>query len=164
MTRPHDDREAYRCSVAPENGAAQLKIGHKLHLVAVLDTSRDGFTVRMEHDIAQKLKENANYVLYFWGEVWEVRKESRYTDGEDFTTVGFSRIKELTKVKAPSIRMQMFSKNRYANSDPAFLLYLMLAFLFACIALPGVGDSLGTAPRIRNGVHVLWDMVSDVIF
>ncbi|MCR9293468.1 MAG: hypothetical protein NXI32_12165 [bacterium] len=166
MPRPNeDDREAYRCSVSPENAAAQLKVGGKLHLVAVLDTSRNGFTVRMDHSTAQKLKGDGPYDLYFSGEHWEVQKESHFDDGELFTNVGFSRVRERTKVEEPHTAWwQVWANRQHANSDPAFLLYLMLAFLFACIALPGVGDSLGTAPRIRKGVHVIWDMVSEMIF
>ncbi len=164
MQRPHNDREAYRCSVAPENAAAQLKIANKLHLVAVLDTSRNGFTIRMDAEASSKLVNGKCYQLHFSEEHWEVKVESQYQDGR-FANVGFSRVRELTRIEEPQTAWwQLLTNRQQANSDPAFLLYLMLAFLFACIALPGVGDSLGTAPRIRKGIHVVYEMITDLIF
>ncbi len=157
----NEQRGAFRCPVAPEKAGAQLKIGHKLHLVAVLDTSRDGFTLRADEGTASKLKDGGQYVLYFAGEIWEVRKESHYEDGGDIL-IGLRRLQEISKVKAPS-SWNWFSYQRKVQSDPALLLYLMLMFLFACIALPGMGDSLGTAPRIKSGIHVVIDSISSLV-
>ena len=162
MPRRPDDREAYRCSVAPENAAAHIKVGRKSELVAILETSRDGYTIRMDNSVAKQLKDGRSYVLCVGSERWEVRKESHYSDGVDFTNVGFARIRELTKIKSPITWFPFFKNEGHSQSDPAFLIYLMLAFLFACIALPGMGDSLGTAPKIRNGIHMVLDIVKDL--
>lgn len=152
-----NDRGAYRCSVAPENAEARLKISNKLYRVAVLDTSRDGFTVRMPNSTAFRLKDGGTFLLHFCGERWEVKKESVYNDGDEFSNIGLSRIRDLTRNRVPSSFFYLFSNYQSLQSDPGFLICLLLAFLFACIALPGVGDSLGTAPKIRSGIHFVVD-------
>ena len=77
MRGSNDLGTAYRCAVAPENSAAQLKIGTKKHLAAVVDLSRDGFTVRVENYLLKKLRDGGEYELVFGEECWRVRKDSR---------------------------------------------------------------------------------------
>jgi hypothetical protein len=33
----------------------------------------------------------------------------------------------------------------------------MVAFIFSCIALPGLGDQIGTAPKVKKGIHSVLD-------
>ena len=162
MVRPADERDAYRCSVAPENSAAKLKIGHKFYDINVVDTSRNGFTVRVSNRTFGKLREGSKYVLRHAGETWLVSKQSHYNETDKSTQVGFARLQDLTPVEKPKTSLlQVFSSKAHGSSDPAFLLYLMLAFLFACVALPGMGDNLGTAPRIRDGIREIMTIIQD---
>jgi hypothetical protein len=153
MTRPNDDRNAFRCRIPPENSAAKLKFGRRLVNVCVLDTSRSGFSVRLPNKIARKLNNRKRAVLYFAGEKWEVTAKSSYTGTDDFTVVGLSRIRELTKIDQPASWGFTFLPKTNLQNDPAFLMYLMLAFVVAVICLPGVGDNLGTAPKVRKGLN-----------
>lgn len=162
MARQNDDRSAYRCTVAPENSRAQLVVGRKKYDVSIQETSRDGFGVRMSNTLASKLSDMKVYELLYAGEDWLVTKEGHYTD-DDVTVVGFKRQKEVTKIKSPVSWFPFLSSSR-SQSDPAFLLYLMIAFLVACVALPGMGDSLGTAPRIKKGFQTIFEVVNDIIW
>lgn len=163
MARSTEERAAYRCAVAPEHSSAKLLIGRKTFQVTVLETSRNGFGVRVDNALAKKLREGKSYELSFSKEKWKVTKESHYSDG-DWTVVGFHREKELTKVKVPTGGWFPFLRSNQTQTDPSFLMYLMLAFLFVCIAMPGMGDSLGTAPRIQAGFKMFLQTINDILW
>lgn len=162
MDRPNDVR-AFRCTVPPENSAAKLKVKNKWHDVAVLDTSRSGFSVRVGGGIARKLKAGQTYQLKFNGEHWRVEQESNFSDTGGDSTIGFSRIEELTKIKLPSTPWTAYVSKTSSQTDPTFLFFLMIVFLIACISLPGVGDNLGTAPKVRDGVKAAIDTFKEAI-
>lgn len=162
MDRPNDVR-AFRCTVPPENSAAKLRVKNKWHDVAVLDTSRCGFSVRVRGGIAGKLKAGKTYELKFNGEHWRVEQESNFSDAGGDSTVGFSRIEELTKIKMPSTPLTAYVSKTTAQSDPTFLFFIMVVFLIACISLPGIGDNLGTAPKVRAGVKSVIDTIKEAI-
>lgn len=163
MRRIEDDREAYRCQIPPENSAATLIVGKKTHQVAVLDTSRNGFTVRTARGLARRLRTGAKYEIHFAGEKWEVEKVSQYNDGTKDWHVGFRRIRELTKFKTPSgLASTLFGKSG-VRTDQTLLLYLALSFVLCVLCLPGLGDQLGTAPLVRDGVKHVVDEVWETI-
>lgn len=161
MPRPHDDRGAFRCTIPPENAAARLKVGSKWHDVAIQDASRSGYTVQVPQRVAKKIKDNARYVLKYRGEEWEIERQSSFSDSDEHVNVGFSRIRELTKLTEPKSSIWSFVPQVSSQTDPTFLFFLMLAFLIACLSLPGVGDGLGTAPKIQKGVRSVVDSVKD---
>lgn len=155
-----DSRTAFRCTVAPENSAATLVVRGKKNPVRVLDTSREGFTIQVTEKIVSKLKRGKVYRLLFNGEDWQVAKESHYTaDGK--VNVGLQRLQEVTKIKVPNTWFTFFKKSP-TESDPTLVVYLMIAFLIACIAMPGLGDNLGTAPRLRDGIQMVFRAISDL--
>ncbi|MEM8733272.1 MAG: hypothetical protein AAGG44_03570 [Planctomycetota bacterium] len=151
---------AYRCVVAPERSRARIRVGKKRYLVTALFTSRIGFTIQTTPQLAKKLRYDRVYTLEFGGEVWEVFKESQYQDG-DMTQVGLTRGKEKTKLRQPSTSIPIFLSKRDTHSDTSFLMYLCMILIVACIALPGIGDSLGTAPRIQRGLQMLFASFRD---
>lgn len=153
-------RAAFRCSVAPENSSATLIAKGKKFQVRVLDTSREGFTIQVSERLVSKLANGQVLRLLFNGENWEVRKQSHYND-DGSVNVGLQRIRELTKIKIPSNWFRFFQKSP-GTGDPTLAVYLMIAFLIACIALPGLGDNLGTAPRIRDGVQAVVKALKDL--
>ena len=162
MARPNDDRNAFRCRIPPENSAAKLKLRGRLIDVNVLDTSRSGFSVRMPNKIARKLSGRKRAVLFFGGDKWEVTAQSSYTGTDDFTVIGLSRIREITKIKEPRCWGFSLPKINLQN-DPAFLMYLMLALVVAVICLPGLGDNLGTAPKVRKGLSNVVESITHTI-
>lgn len=162
MSRTKDERCAFRCSIPPEHSAAKLKVGRRFHSVSIVDTSRNGFTLRAPTALANKLKLDSCYDLYFAGERWEVRLESRYSESSESMTMGCSRVRDLTKLRSPSSWCLPLLPKQDAQSDPTFLLYLILAFLVAVFCLPGMGDGLGTAPKVRKGVNTLVDVGQDL--
>ena len=163
MALAQDEKGAFRCAIAPENSAAKLKVGGKQYDVSVLDTSRSGFTISLPSKQANRLDGKKALELRFRDEQWEVAKQSAYNESPAVTHVGLHRVRDLTKIEEPSSWGFTLLPKFASNTDPFFLLYLMVAFLVACICLPGVGDSLGTAPKVRKGIHSVLDSVRDTI-
>ena len=157
MGRDQNERQEYRCCIASENSAAKLKIGACSYDVSVLNTSRTGFCLRVSNDIAKKLRGKRRPLLLYAGETWEVELKSRYSDETKFTNLGVSRVRDLTKFKQPTGWTLGLFSNPSSQADPTFLAFLILAFLFAVIALPGIGDSLGTAPKVREVIKMVID-------
>lgn len=153
---PSAEDRAFRCSIAPEFSAARIKIGRRRYDANVLDTSRDGYTLRLPHKIADKLSCGAKAELWFRNEHWQIQRKSHYRDCDQFDHVGFQRITELTRIREPKSHGALLPKVS-ANADPGLLLYLTLIFIFACFALPGLGDNIGTAPIIRDSVKSVFD-------
>lgn len=147
--------EEYRCSIATENSAGRLKIAGFWYSVRVLNMSRTGYRVRLPNSVAKKLRGGRVPVLDFAGEQWEVDVKSRYSTENKFTEFGLARKKELTRYKLPSSWSFSMPSCFNVNSDPAFLGFLIIAFLTVVICLPGIGDSLGTAPKVRHAVQAV---------
>ena len=145
----------FRCTIATENSAGRLKIAGFWYSVCVMDISRTGYRVRVPNSIAKKLRGRRAPVLDFAGEQWQVDVKSRYSNEHNFTELGLARKKELTKYKLPTSWSFSMPNCLNVNSDPAFLGFLVLAFLTVVICLPGIGDSLGTAPKVRQAVQAV---------
>lgn len=146
-------RKEYRCCIAAENSAGKLKIASKWYKVCVLNTSATGYCLRVPNSVAKRVRERRVSVLDFAGEQWEVEVKSRYSEDSRFTDLGFARTKELTRYSVPTSWSFSFGSKSTLYSDPAFLGFLVLLFLTAVVCLPGIGDSLGTAPRVKTAIQ-----------
>ena len=164
MSRLHDSRASFRCAIAPEYGAARLRINGKSVACRVMETSCDAFSIAVDAKYSSRLlNSKSRLVLEYRDEKWLVSVHSHFKEGDTFR-VGLCRERDLTKFKQPSSMSGMFSASQFSmTTDPSFLLALMVAFLLCCICLPGIGDSLGTAPRVREGVNSMFDYVTEAI-
>ena len=156
MTYEQDRNTAYKCVIAVENSAAELRIGSKSYRVVVLDASREGFTIRVPNAILDRIRGKAFCRLEFASELSEVVCESEFVDCSEFTNVGLKRLRDLTKIKMPSGFQFSFGPMFSLQQDPTFLLGLMIAFLLACFCLPGIGDQVGSAPKVSRAVQGFW--------
>lgn len=152
MVCSRNAHKEFRCCIASENSAGRLKIAGFWYSACVLDMSRTGYRVRLANSVAKKLRGRRVPVLDFAGEQWEVDVKSRFSNGNEYTELGLARRKELTRYKLPSSWSFVVPNCLNANSDPAFLGFLVLAFLVVVLSLPGIGDTLGTAPKVRHAV------------
>lgn len=156
MSHELDRSGAYRCAVSLENSAAELRVGAKSYSVRVLDMSRNGFTIRVPNAILKRIRSKPNLRLEYSSELWEVELDGEYSDSNDFTNLSLVRVRDLTTLKMPNGFQFSFGTMFSLNQDPTFLLGLMLAFLAACFCLPGIGDQVGTAPKISRSVKAAW--------
>jgi hypothetical protein len=153
MSRSQVEREEYRCCIVSENSGGLLRVGRKTHKICVVDTSRTGFGIRVPNAVSKKIKDKSKLLLIFGGETWEVALKSRYSEDSQYVNLGLTRVRDLTKITCPRSWGWSLLRNPAAQTDPTFLAFLVLAFLTAVITLPGIGDSLGTAPKVREVIE-----------
>lgn len=154
-------RSSFRCSIAPEDGAARLKINGKVVPCVVINTSSEGFGIRVPKKIGQRLTVKASIQLWFRNEKWQVVKAWEFQDHSQVMTVGLTRVREVTKIKAPSAWGAALIPRFSSDNDASFLIALVVALMLTCICLPGVGDNLGTASKVRQGVNTMVKYVQD---
>ena len=155
-----DRTTAYRCLIPAASGSARLRVGKKFHECCVVDLSRDDFRVSVKRSLSRSLKRATRIELWYNDERWLVKRLSDGSiNGEAVVQLG--RMEELTRIKPPAPWVGLWSSRLSQRTDPRFLFALMLAFLVACVALPGIGDGLGTAPKVKAGVHTVLDTVKD---
>lgn len=156
MTTSEIKRAAFRCTVLPEQSAANLRLGWRRHPVRVIDTSRDAFTLDVPLTTFSRIKEGGRATLEFQGETWEVMCTATFRLVDDEFHVSMARLRDRTSMRGPKTTFWALLPSTNAASSPALPLALLLSFLFACVALPGMGDTLGTAPKIRKVVQDVW--------
>ncbi len=163
MQETQKRRAAFRCAVAPDHSNAVLILGRRKFAINVLATSRDGYTLRCSEKIASKFAVNSKARLVFRGETWEISRKSLYNESKDVVHLGCKRVRDLTKTKEPktSIFASLVPRNSLSN-DPALLMYLLVAFMVACVSLPGLGNQLGTAPKIQKGIKAIAKEVGEL--
>ncbi len=147
---------AFRCNVVPENSHGSMKVGWSWQDVRVLDTSRDAFTVEVKHSVFRRLKEGCRTVLRFNDEIWQVECTAVFQLVSGKISLTMTRIKDLTQMHGPKSNIWSVLPLPNPTADPVLPLALLISFLFACVALPGMGDTLGTAPKIRKVVQDVW--------
>lgn len=156
MTNSDINRAAFRCTVVPEQSAARLRLGWRTYAVRVVDTSREAFTLDVDRSIYSRLEEGRRGTLTYQDETWEVMCRAVFRHVDDQYHVSMARLRDCTRVRGPQPSFWSLLPRSNAESSPALPLALLLSLLFACVALPGMGDSLGTAPKIRKVVQDVW--------
>lgn len=150
---------AFKCAVTPDNSSAKLKIGVRRIDARLVAISRTGFTVELPTKLARTISPASICELSFGSEVWAVRKES-FSNVGNSSHVYFDRIREKTKIKVPRASFDYLLPKYDPRADPELLLFLTLALIVSVISLPGIGDQLGTAPKVRKGVNAVWNEVT----
>lgn len=150
----NEDRSiAYRCQVSDDQCHAVIRVrGHKLKC-RILDVSRDDFHVRIQNG-RNKVNKAKKIEVFYKGEHWLVAVDHRDTPPDELF---LRRLDELTPMEKPSAWATLARLNLSSQTDPRFVMTLLLAFIFACLALPGLGDRLGTAPKVKGGIHTIFD-------
>lgn len=146
-----DRIKPYRCTIPPEDCACRLRVGRKDVVCELIDLSREDFRIRVPKKHARVIRRARRLELRYHGERWLVKLAPTQEDQPDI--VSLLRINELTPVNMPSPWATLGTMRMSRETDPRFVLALMLALIAACVSLPGIGDQLGTAPRIKDGVH-----------
>ncbi len=164
MTHDSKITQAYKCVVAPENSAAKLLAGSKVFFVNVLNTSRDGFTVQISNRDMDRIKKKKKLMLRFAGECWEVDCVGVYCENAQLSHLSLSRVREVTKIRQPGGFTWALVPQFSSQKDPTLLLGLLIAFLIACVCLPGIGDQIGTAPKVSRTVRSVWNSFDKSVF
>lgn len=147
----------FRCPIPAESQAAKLRVSGKKYRVRVEESSIDGFTVSLPESLLRKIKLGTTVVLHYDGMVLEMFVHA-YANGEIATQqVVLHRLRDLTPKPRIGTWVPAFLRRRmHSEATHTELMYVgFVMVLFLLVALPGVGDQLGTADRIQNGLQNL---------
>lgn len=158
--------KTYRCKVVGDS-AATLQVGRKPLKVFVRETSGGGFTLGLGPKLAKKIKSGKSYDLRYDGRRMQVIAETfvETVQGEARLQVGTIREyepKERWAFRLPFTKgSRVIGHDSGINSGAAYGGFVLV--LFCVMSLPGVGDRLGTAPRIESALAMMSKNITDVV-
>ncbi len=145
----------FRCPVASENAKAVIRIGRRQTPAEVQETSIDGFTVLVSPENASKLKVGRPWVMHYDGTCVEVHPQWMFNSPDGHVQLGLRRLRDLTRPVKATVsnprRHRVLSQHDASNSTVAFGGFVLC--LFVAMALPGLGDRLGTSDGIQTTVR-----------
>lgn len=149
----------FRCRVQSEQSKASLRIGGTTVPAVLQETSIDGFTVTVDPKYGKRLRVARQWLLKTDNEKVEVHAEWLFHAPDGMIQLGLRRIRDLTPSEEPrGGLMWRFGRSRSIDSSTPELVFAgLVVFLFVTLTLPGLGDHLGTAPRIRAAVQGVMD-------
>ncbi|MCO8120468.1 hypothetical protein NHH03_01870 [Stieleria sp. TO1_6] len=156
----------YRCKVIG-NSEAQMHVGRRWWKVQVRETSGNGFTLGLPRSLAKKISSGYRYELRYDDRRIQLLTED-FIDSEN----GEARLhvvilreyepKERWAFRLPFCRgSRVISQDSAMNSSAAYGGFVLV--LFCVMSLPGIGDQLGTAPRIENAVKIMGEKITYAI-
>jgi len=152
----------FRCPVPGEQSAATLVVGRSRLSGELLEKSIDGFTLLLPGQVAKKLRLGVPLVLESDAEWAEVHVQWFFHVPGNRMQLGLRRLRDLTpepQMKQTWWRLGYGKARTLVGPD---LLVGLLAVAFVCaISLPGIGDQLGTAPRVREAIHTVFQMAGE---
>ncbi|WP_182867786.1 hypothetical protein [Stieleria mannarensis] len=159
--------KTYRCKVVGDS-TAKLLVGRKFQKVFVRETSGGGFTLGLSTKVAKKIKSGKSYDLRYDDRRMQVIAETfvETVQGEARLQVG--TIHEYEPKERWAFRLPFSKGSRIIGHDSgidsgaAYGGFVLV--LFCVMALPGVGDRLGTAPRIESALAMMSKNIGDVVY
>ncbi len=146
-----DNRSFFRCPVNVEKGSATLRVGRTKIQATVIDASIGGYTITLDAKYAKMLAKSRRDWLIIYDETKvRVRGESVSKPENGVVRVGLLQIEDLTKPEKISTSLWNRFKPTTDSSTAAVAYGGFVLLLFAAMALPGLGDQLGTSHRIQN--------------
>ena len=147
----------FRCPVQDAQSKAGIRVGRRKATVTVQETSIDGFTVLVPPSASGKLKVGRPWLLIYQGARIEVHPQWFFNSPDGRVQMGLRRLRDLTPPEP--IRRSLLARcagKRYEDPSYAAAVYGgFVLMLFSLLALPGLGDTLGTSQRIQNAVRWL---------
>lgn len=149
----------FRCRVPSEQSKARLRIGSCTIPAVLQETSIDGFTVTLDPKYGKRLRVARRWLLTTGNEKAEVHVEWMFHAPSGDIQLGLRRLRDLTPSEEPRGGLLWgWGRGRSIDtSTPELLFAGLVVFLFVTLSLPGLGDHLGTAPRIRAAVQGVMD-------
>lgn len=146
----------FRCPVQAEHNQALIRVGRRSSKAEVTETSIDGFTVTVAAKFAKRLNVGRPWVLEYDGTRTEVHPQWIFNSPDGAMQLGLRRLRDLTrppKIQSGSILGRIGGKRYEQPGHTAVAFGGFVLFLFSLMSLPGLGDRLGTAPRIQGAMQ-----------
>jgi hypothetical protein len=154
----------FRCPVVGDCADACLKIGRRRMKVTVQDTSIDGFTVLVSSAHSKHLRVGEPWILEFDDTRTETLAQWFHHGLQGQTQVGLRRMRDLTPVQQIGSWYTglLPSKSRNSGTDATVAYAGFTILLFLTMALPGLGDYLGTANRIESAAAMIFQGIASL--
>ena len=164
---PNEAQEkTYRCKVIGKSDAT-LYVGRRALKAQVRETSGAGFTIGLPTKLAKKIRPGDRYELHFDERRIQVIVETQLETAEGEVRFQLGIIREYEPKERWSLWLPFLKSKRIIsygsaiNSSAAYGGFVLV--LFCVMALPGVGDHLGTAPRIEKALKIMGKNIGDVV-
>jgi hypothetical protein len=161
-----EEQEVYfRCPIPSDQAKAVLIVGRRSIPILVQEASIDAFTVLVAPKYSSKLKVGRPWTLEYDDTRTEIHPQWIFNSPDGQVQLGLRRLRDLTT--QAMVRRSFLTKvggKRY--EDPSFSAAAyggFVLFLFALMSLPGLGDRLGTAPRIERTLRWIVDGIDQAI-
>ena len=158
--------KVYRCKVVGNNDAT-LQTGSRMLKVQVRETSGSGFTIGVDPKLAKKIKTGRRYQLRYDGRRIEVHARAYIESSQGEYRLLVDTIREFEPKERWAFRLP-FTKGRRIithdlgiSSGAAYGGFVLV--LFCALSLPGIGDKLGTAPRIESALKLVGRNLVEVV-
>lgn len=157
------DPSFYRCRVQSDNSRAVLRAGWRKIEATLQETSIDGYTVLVSEQAARKLRVGRPWLLEHEGARIEVHPQWVFNSPDGQVQLGLRRLRDLTPPEPirKSVLARVGGRRCEDPSVSAAAFGGFVLFLFCLMALPGLGDRLGTADRIQAAFHWVIDGIDE---
>lgn len=146
----------FRCPVQSDQSSAVIYIGRRRIPAVLQETSIDGFTLTVAPKYASFLRMGRPWLLKTHDEKVEVHAEWLFHAPQGQVQLGARRLRDLTPSEQPKRGwgLGIFGARRANHANTPELIFAGLVLtIFLIMSLPGIGEQLGTAPRIRAAVE-----------
>ncbi|QDV11653.1 hypothetical protein CA51_15250 [Rosistilla oblonga] len=142
----------FRCPISGERAIGVLKVGRRRIPVTLVDASIEGYTLRVAKKYARKLRKDRKWILIAQHERTLVWPQWRFTAENGAATIAVCRLQDITPQEGVRRTWQLTGSipKDSGSSLSGMALGGMLLLMIAIVCLPGIGDDLGTAPRIGS--------------
>jgi hypothetical protein len=159
------DGEFFRIPVVSENNEGVIRVGRQKAKVSITETSIDGFTVVATPRNAKKMQSGGPWVLEYDEARTEIHPQWIFNAPDGRVQMGLRRLRDLTK--PPSVKPSLLSRfigGRAANPSISASVYGgFVLVLFAMLAMPGIGDQLGTSRRIQDAFQMILNGLNETV-
>jgi len=141
----------FRCPVQAEQSRALVTMGRRRFRVTVQDASIEGFTVLVEPKYAKRINVGIPWILEHEGAKLEIKPQWFFQAPEGHIQVGLRMLRDLTEPEKIGTWWPRVDTSRAiedaGHSTLAFAGFALV--LIVTMAMPGLGDKLGTSKRIN---------------
>ncbi|MBB3208225.1 hypothetical protein FHS27_004052 [Rhodopirellula rubra] len=155
MVANASDSEFFRCPITAENSSAWLRIRRRRVNVQLQEASIDGFTILVRALDSTQLRIGEPWLLLHDGATLEVQAQWFFQAADGRVQIGLRRLRDLTPPPViggwlPNI----FARPKMPDySSSSLVLTCGILLMLLSLALPGVGDKLGTSTRISAAIN-----------
>lgn len=155
----------FRCPVQADQSRGTIRIGRRSIEASVQEASIEGFTVLVEPKYSKRLSVGIPWVLQYNGAKFEIQAQWFFHAPDGQVQIGLRRLRDLTEPE--HVRSWwVLSGARRGMEDAGHSTVAFAGFvLVVCVslALPGIGDKLGTADHINDTFRWILEVVSNRI-